>query len=114
KQGHGLYLNAGIDTRIQNLMLSYWKGNGFITELGGKLFQSASTTVGHPDYLEKDRQLLILRFSHDLHLMEDLSLSLRFEPVYDLTTPQLEFSNSVYLHFNTDFFLGKRKEPGVE
>lgn len=114
KQGHGLYLNAGIDTRIQNLMLSYWKGNGFITELGGKLFQSASTTVGHPDYLEKNRQLLILRFSHDLHLMEDLSLSLRFEPLYDLTTPQLEFSNSVYLHFNTDFFLGKRKEPAGE
>lgn len=114
RQGHGIYLNAGIDTRIQNLMLSYWKGNGYITELGGKLFQSASTSLGHPDYLEKDRQLLILRFSHDLQLVEDLSLTLRFEPVYDLTNPQLEFSNSVYLHFNTDFFLGKRKEPGVE
>jgi hypothetical protein len=111
KQGQGLYLNAGIDTRVQNVMLSYWKGNGYITELGGKLFQSASTTLSHPDYSEKERQLLILRFSHDMQLAKDLTLTLRFEPLYDLTTPQLEFSNSVYLHFNTDFFLAKRKEP---
>lgn len=114
RKGHGLYLNAGIDTRVQNLMLSYWKGKGYISELGGKLFQSASTTLSHPDYLEKERQLLILRFSHDMQLVEDLTLTLRFEPLYDLTTPQLEFSNSVYLHFNTDFFLAKRKEPGMK
>lgn len=110
KQGRGLYLNAGIDTRVQNLMLSYWKGNGYITEHGGQLFQSASTTVGHPDYLEKERQLLILRLSHDLPLAEDLTLSMRLEPLYDFTNPQLEFSSSLYLRFNTDFFLGTRKK----
>jgi hypothetical protein len=114
KQGHGIYLNAGIDTRVQNVMLSYWKGSGYISELGGKLFQSASTTLGHPDYREKERQLLILRFSHDVQLVEDLTLSMRLEPLYDLNNPQLEFSNSLYLHFNTDFFLAKRKEPGLK
>jgi hypothetical protein len=112
KQGQGIYLNAGIDTRVQNLMLSYWKGNGYLTEHGGKLFQSASTTVTHPDYREKERQLLILRFSHDMPLAEDLSLTLRLEPLYDFTNPQLEFSGSLYMHFNTDFFLARRMKAG--
>lgn len=108
--GSGIYLNAGVDTRVQNVILSYWKGKGFITEQGGRLFQSASSTVKKPDYLEKNRELLILRFSHDIKLVEDLTLTLRFEPLYDFNNPQLEFSNSIYLHFNTDFFLAKAKK----
>jgi hypothetical protein len=112
KQGRGIYLNAGIDTRVQNVMLSYWKGSGYVSGHGGKLFQSASTSFSHPNYLEKERQLLILRFSHDMPLLENLSLTLRLEPLYDFNTAALEFSNSLYLHFNTDFFLARRKEPG--
>lgn len=108
--GRGIYLNAGVDTKVQNVMLSYWQGNGYISELGGKLFQSASTTFTKPDYLEKDRQLLILRFSHDIKLLENLYLTLRFEPLYDFNNPQLEFSNSFYLHFNTDFFMTKLRK----
>jgi hypothetical protein len=111
KQGKGVYLNAGIDTRPLNVLLSYWNGNGYLAQHGGRLFQSASTSLRHPDYLEKNRQLLLLRFTHDMQLMDDLSLTLRLEPLYDLNNKQLEFSNSIYLHFNTDFFLTKRKEP---
>ena len=91
-------------------MLSYWRGNGYITELGGRLFQSASTTYKKPDYLEKKRELLILRFSHDIKLIEDMFLTLRLEPLYDFNNPQLEFSNSFYMQFNTDFFVTKLKK----
>ncbi len=108
--GSGIYLNAGVDTKVQNIILSYWKGQGFITEQGGRLFQSASSTVKKPNYLEKKRELLILRFTHDIKLVDDLYMTLRFEPLYDFNNPQLEFSNSIYLHFNTDFFLGKAKK----
>ena len=109
-KGGGLYLNAGIDTKYQEVMLSYWRGNGYITELGGKLFQSASTTYKNPDYLQEDRRLLILRLMNDIELLEGLALTLRLEPVLDLDDPKLEFSNSLYLTFDTDFFVGKPKK----
>jgi len=108
--GSGLYLNVGADTKGPNVLLSYWRGNGYIAEQGGRLFQSASTTYSHPDYLEKNRELLILRFSYDVLLTDDLTLTLRLEPLYDFNNPQLEFSHGLYLHFNTDFFMTKLKK----
>ena len=107
KEGYGVYLNVGIDTKYQDVMLSYWHGNSYITELGGKLYQSASTTVTTPDFLQEERRLLILRFMKDIHLLPDLNLTLRLEPVLDLDNPKLEFSNSFYLTFDTDFFVAK-------
>ncbi|MFB9865163.1 hypothetical protein [Rufibacter immobilis] len=110
EQGGGLYLNAGIDTKYQNVMLSYWRGSGYYAELGGKLFQSVSTNFKAPGYTEKNRQLLIVRFMHDIKLMEGLDLTLRLEPFVDFDNPKLEFSNSLYLSFNSDFFLARLKK----
>ncbi|TPE45026.1 hypothetical protein FJM65_06965 [Pontibacter mangrovi] len=110
EQGHGLYLNAGADTRYLNTMLSYWRGDGYISELGGKLFQSASTTFKHPDYLEEKRELLMLRLMKDIDLADGLDLVLRLEPLVDFHDPQLEFSSGLYLNFNTSFFLAKAKQ----
>ncbi|OKL39260.1 hypothetical protein A3841_03915 [Pontibacter flavimaris] len=109
EQGHGLYFNIGADTKYQDVMLSYWRGNGYISELGGKLYQSASTTFKNPDYLEEERELLILRLMKDVELEEGLSLTLRLEPLWDFNNPKLEFSSGLYLHFNTDFFLAKAR-----
>lgn len=109
EQGHGLYFNIGADTKYQDVMLSYWRGDGYISELGGKLYQSASTTFKHPDYLEEERELLILRLMKDIELVENLNLTLRLEPLWDINNPKLEFSSGFYLAFNTDFFLAKPK-----
>lgn len=109
EQGHGLYFNIGADTKYQDVMLSYWRGDGYISELGGKLYQSASTTFKHPDYLEEERELLILRLMKDIELVENLNLTLRLEPLWDFNNPKLEFSSGFYLAFNTDFFLAKPK-----
>ncbi|AKD05604.1 hypothetical protein PKOR_08810 [Pontibacter korlensis] len=110
KQGHGLYFNVGADTKYQDVMLSYWRGDGYISELGGRLYQSASTTFKHPGYLEEDRELLILRLMKDIELIEALNLTLRLEPLWDLNNPKLEFSSGFYLSFDTDFFLAKAKK----
>ncbi|MBF9253323.1 hypothetical protein I2I11_08470 [Pontibacter sp. 172403-2] len=109
-QGHGIYLNVGADTKYQNVMLSYWQGNGYISELGGKLYQSASTTFKDPDFLDKERRLLILRLMKDIELLDNLYLTIRLEPVLDLDEPKLEFSNALYLTFDTDFFLAKPRQ----
>ncbi|WP_033316643.1 hypothetical protein [Pontibacter roseus] len=110
ESGGGLYLNVGMDTKYQDVMLSYWRGDGYISEFGGKLFQSASTTYKNPDYVQEDRHLLILRLMKDIELLDNLYLTLRLEPVVDLDDPKLEFSNALYLTFDTDFFVGKPKK----
>ena len=116
QSGYGLYLNAGADTRWANFMLSYWHGNGFISEFGGKLYQSASTTVHHPNYTEKKRELLMLRVMKDWYINDKessewsgLTFTGRLEPFYDFRTGSIEFSAGLYLNFNTDFFLTKIK-----
>ncbi|WP_347157672.1 hypothetical protein [Pontibacter chitinilyticus] len=108
-QGHGLYLNAGVDTKYSDVMLSYWHGRGYISELGGKLYQSVSTTYKNPGYVDEDRRLLILRLMKDFELLDNLYLTLRLEPVMDLDEQQIEFSNALYLTFDTDFFVAKPK-----
>lgn len=107
EQGYGVYLNLGADTKYQDVMLSYWRGSGYIAELGGRLYQSASTTYKNPNYLEEERELLILRLMKDLELIDDLTLTLRLEPLVDFNNPKLEFSSGFYLNFNTDFFLAR-------
>lgn len=109
KQGYGIYLNAGVDTKYQDVMLSYWRGDGYIAELGGRLYQSASTTFKNPDFLQEERELLILRLMKDVEILDNLYLAIRLEPVVDLNDPKLEFSNSFYLTFDTDFFIAKPK-----
>ncbi|HSI91684.1 MAG TPA: hypothetical protein VK927_11240 [Adhaeribacter sp.] len=114
QRGSGIYLNAGADTRFGEFMLSYWRGNGYINEFGGRLYQSVSTTVKNPDYTEKRRELLIFRHLSTYHLTEGVTLSNRFEPLYDLQKGNFEFSTGFYVHFDTDFFLGKPKLKNPE
>ena len=110
KRGNGLYLNASVDTRLSTVMLSYWSGNGFVAPQGGKLYQSISSTVNNPNYTERQRQLLILRFLKDYHLPGKVTLSTRFEPFYDLQNKQIEFSFGAYLNFNYEFLLGTLRQ----
>ncbi|MDF7813219.1 hypothetical protein [Hymenobacter sp. YC55] len=110
KRGTGLYLNASVDTRLSTVMVSYWSGNGFVAPQGGKLYQSISSTVNNPNYTERQRQLLILRFLKDYHLPGNVTLSTRFEPFYDLQNKQIEFSFGAYLNFNYEFLLGTLRQ----
>ncbi|WP_239020903.1 hypothetical protein [Pontibacter arcticus] len=109
QDGYGYYLNAGIDTKYQDVMLSYWEGNRYMANRGGQLYQAVSTTYKNAGYVEEKRRLLILRLMKDIRLMEGLDLTLRLEPVYDFNNPQLEFANSIYLTFDTGFFVAKPK-----
>ena len=105
--GTGLYLNAGADTRFVNVLLSYWQGHHFIAPLGGRLYQSVSTTVANPQFTDPNRKILIVRFLRDFRLPGHVVLSTRLEPVYDFNAHLLDFSLGVYLNFNQEFFLTK-------
>ena len=103
--GTGLYLNAGVDTRLSNLQLAYWSGNGYISPLGGRLYQSVSSSPVDVNYTERQRQLLILRVLRDYRLPGQVILTTRFEPLYDLNNGLFDFSFALYLNFNQSFLL---------
>ncbi|MDU0369281.1 hypothetical protein ACFPAF_02645 [Hymenobacter endophyticus] len=109
KRGTGLYLNAGLDTHLTNLQVAYWQGNGYISPIGGRLYQSVSVSVADPGYTDKNRQLLILRAIKDYKLPGNVILTTRFEPLYDLNNGLFDFSFALYLNFNQSFLLGTVK-----
>ena len=109
QRGSGIYLNAGADTKLGDIMLSYWRGNGYISEFGGRLYQSVSTTVSSPGYLEEDRELIILRIMSTFPITKGVTFTNRLEPFYNLRTGSGLFSTGFYVHFDTDFFLGHPK-----
>ena len=108
--GTGLYLNAGADTRFANVLLSYWQGHHFIAPLGGRLYQSVSTTVANPKFTDPERKILIVRLLRDFRLPGHVVLTTRLEPVYDFNAQLLDFSFGVYLNFNQEFFLTKLRD----
>ncbi|TYZ09638.1 hypothetical protein FY528_10380 [Hymenobacter lutimineralis] len=105
RDGTGLYLNAGVDTRLNNVQLAYWHGRGYVSPLGGRLYQSVSSSPVDVSYTERERQLLILRFLKDYQLPGHLTLTTRFEPLYDLNNGLFDFSFALYLNFNQSFLL---------
>jgi hypothetical protein len=108
EDGSGVMLNATIFTKMHlDIMASYWKGNEFLTIQGGKLYPSESSTFKNPFHIEEQRELLILRFMHNLKLADGLVLSGRFEPYFDLLNNRFEFSHALYLNYSTDFKLLK-------
>ncbi len=96
--GRGLYLNAGIETKLNTIWVSYWRGDGFASPgLGGVLYSSIGTVVKSPGYYERQRELLIVRFTHDYNLWDHGYLTTRAEPYYDLRNKRFEFSLALYL-----------------
>jgi hypothetical protein len=103
--GSGIYLNLTAETKIANLMISYWKSSGFLSDAGGDLYQSVGRTFRYPNTIEKERNLLIIRLMKDWKIIDNLWLSLRFEPYFDLINHQFEHSEGLYLTYKQDFRL---------
>lgn len=104
-EGTGIYLNLALKTKFLTLMLSYWQGEKYIAEYGGKLYQSLSSKKQGEDV--RLRQLLFLRFMHDVKITDNIFLVLRFEPYYDFVNEKIEFSHGLYVTYKQDVFLKK-------
>jgi hypothetical protein len=110
--GFGLWLNAGIDTRLGNFSTSYWQGNNFITIKGMPLYQSVSDNLYEKGYTENKRQILMFRYQYLKELVPNFFLDLRFEPHLDLnnSSSNLQFNHSFFLTYKQDFKLFKLKK----
>lgn len=108
ENGSGWYVNAEVKSNIGlEFMLSYWRGHEFLSIEGGQIYPSESSTVKNPLVIEEERDLLIFRLFYNMSLAENLTLSTRFEPYYDLINNRFEFSHGFYLNYNVDFYLWK-------
>ena len=106
KYGRALYLNATLETRHADVMLSYWQGSRFISPLGGDFYQSASRTVSNPDFRDRQRRLLFVRLMRDFCIADAAALTARVEPVFDFNTRVLDYSLAMYLNFRQEWLLG--------
>ena len=112
KYGRGLYLNTTLETRYAHVMLSYWQGSRFVSPLGGDLFQSASRTVSNPEFLDRQRKILLVRLLRDFRVSDAAALTVRVEPLYDFSTQLLDFSFGIYLNFRQEWLLGNVAKRG--
>ena len=106
KYGRGLYLNATLETRLADVMVSYWQGSRFVSPLGGDLFQSASRTVSDPDFRDPQRKIVLVRLLRDFRIADGASLTARAEPLFDLNAKLLDYSFAMYFNFRQDWLLG--------
>jgi hypothetical protein len=108
KNGSGIYLNVTAETKVMNLMLSYWKTSGYLSDAGGDLYQSVGRTFRYGNVVEKERNLLIIRAMKDWKIIDNLFLTFRFEPYFDLNNKAFEHSESLFLTYRQGFGLGRK------
>lgn len=105
RNGSGLFANAAITRNHFTLMGSYWHGNQWMAPRGTVLYQSVS--IDKPGIVDANRQLVFVRLLYAKELRNNLTLSARVEPVYDVKASLLDFSYSLYISYRLDKVLGK-------
>lgn len=97
-QGSAVYSNISYQNSQFQFMLSYFLSDNFIAPRGTAIYQSQS--IDNPKHFETTRQLVIPRIIYRTDLFNQLKMSARFEPVYDLEKRFLDYSYSFYLSYN--------------
>jgi len=101
------YLNLSARTRWFELMLSYWKSNGFTSFQGGQLYRSVSANIKNLRHFENSRELIFVRILKDWEVMPDFWISARFEPYFDLKNNLFEFSHGLYFNYRGELWKSK-------
>jgi len=108
KDGSGLYANATLSTKFGlDVMASYWNADEFIGFEGGKIYPSVS--YFDPSRTQPASQLMIFRFLYDYKVADNLYLSLRYEPYFDLSHHTFQYSYGVYVNYRDRYFLNKKR-----
>lgn len=106
RYGRGLYANATLETPYGEVMMGYWYGQSYLARLGGDFYQGVAHTVGGPRFIDRNRRLLLVRLLRDFRIADAAALTVRVEPVYDVSIQLLDFSAAVYLNFRQEWLLG--------
>ena len=104
-KGWGIYCNLFAKIGKFDFMAGYWYSQHFIAPRGEQLFQSVSEK--YIIWWESNKQLITskLQFTHNIN--SGINIAIRAETYYDLIRYNFDFSYSLYLIINEDFFLNK-------
>jgi hypothetical protein len=108
-QGQGFFANVSGKFKWFEMMVSYWNGDKFIAPQGTPVYQSIAWDYSSSGYTEEIRELLFIRFMYEREFKGGLSLAFRFEPVYDFGNSSLDHMEVLFLRYNTDFLLNRKK-----
>lgn len=102
--GDGVYVNGSVSTSLGlEVMASYWQAREFQSFQGGQIYPSISPQDGVT--LQPLPNLMILRFLYHYKVTDELTLSLRYEPFFDLSFDTFQYSYGFYLNYRARYFL---------
>lgn len=101
--GFGLYPNFIMEGKHFEVMMGYWNATKFIAPRGEYLFQSISNLDS--SYFHKRRQLQTCKLTYHFTITRGIELGTRFQYYYDLYRSNMDYTYSVYIVLNGDFFL---------
>ena len=107
--GDGIYVNGALSTRFGlDVMASYWQASEFMSFEGGKIYPAVS--YFDASRIQPSPQLMIFRFLYDYKVTDNLYLSLRYEPYFDLSFKSFQYSYGLYINYRDRYFMMKRKK----
>jgi hypothetical protein len=111
KVGSGVLANAGFTAFNTDVLFSYWYGYRYLSDYGGYLYSSQSSTVYYSYIFRAQRSLLILRLTKRIRLADRVNLTLRAEPYYDFFQNLFEYSFGFYISLDERIWLKKKQTP---
>lgn len=109
KRGTGVFINPYLRAaRGVGVMLSYWRGDQYLTTDGGKLYPVVSELS--PGVFHQPREFYMLRVLYEAKISNVLVFAARVEPLYDLYSRSIQYSYGFYLSTSSQFLLGHGKE----
>lgn len=107
RYGDGMLANIGVNAFGSDIMLSYWYGSDYISEFGGALYSSESSSITYAGTYKSFRNYLILRLTSKYKLAKGMILTLRTEPQWDFDFKRFSCDFGLYLNFDKQIFLKK-------
>lgn len=104
-KGYGVYCSLFATFGKFNFMTGYWYSEHFIAPHGEFLFQSVSNK--YTIWWEPNKQLITAKLQFNHKINDGIKLAVRAETYYDLIRYNFDFSYSLFLIINQDFFLKK-------
>ncbi len=104
-EGYGIVSNVYFGIGNFDISAGYWYGEHFVAPRGEPLFQSVSQKYSM--WWEPNKQLLLNKFQFYHPVKKGIDIAIRFESYYDLLLKNLDYSYSIFLLINQEFFLKK-------
>ncbi len=114
ENGHGIMPEIYLKSKFVNLHAGYWKSYQFIAPIGEPLFSSVSYRPEYEGDVFPEREMFYYKLDIHKKISQGLFFGVRYEGYLDILGNIVgpddghhDFSYSIFINFNRDFFLLK-------